>query len=53
MLLQAFQTYAFFKINRAFAASVGRKLGYQPSRTVDVMVKISSVLKHLSLVTPC
>ena len=44
VLPQAFQTYAFFNIDMAFAASVGRKLGYQPSRTVDVMVKISSVL---------
>lgn len=46
VLSQAFQTYAFFSVNKAFAASVGRKLGYQPSRTVDAMVKISSVLQQ-------
>lgn len=46
VLPQAFQTYASFNVNRPFAASVGRKLGYQPSRTADVMVRISIVLQQ-------
>ncbi|KZP19526.1 hypothetical protein FIBSPDRAFT_862667 [Athelia psychrophila] len=44
---QVFQTYAFFNIGTAFAASVGRKLGYQPSSAADTMVKISNVLQQL------
>jgi len=46
VLPEPFQTYTFFNINKAFAASVGRKLGYQPSTTVDAMVKISGVLQQ-------
>lgn len=47
VLPQAFQTHTFFNIGNAFAASVGRKLGYQPSSNVDMMVRISSVLQQI------
>ncbi|KDQ11387.1 hypothetical protein BOTBODRAFT_459648 [Botryobasidium botryosum FD-172 SS1] len=43
---QDFQTYAFFNINKAFAASVGKKLGYQPSSNAETMVKITGVLQQ-------
>ena len=46
VLPQVFQTYAFFNIDQAFAARVGRKLGHQPLSTADAMVKISSVLQQ-------
>ncbi|KAF9075062.1 hypothetical protein BDP27DRAFT_1443534 [Rhodocollybia butyracea] len=45
---QVFQTYAFFNIGWAFAASVGRKLGYHPSSSANVMVQISSVLQQIA-----
>ena len=44
VLSEAFQQYAFFNIDKAFAAKVGRKLGYQPSEAVNEMVKVSSLL---------
>ena len=46
VLPQEFQTYAFFNINKVFAACVGRKLGYQPSNTAEAMVPISSLLQQ-------
>ena len=49
---QAFQTYAFFNIDWAVAPSVGRKLGYQPSQTVDAMVGISTVLQQCGGTAP-
>ena len=49
VLPQAFQTYAFFNIGDAFAASVGRKLGFQPSRTVNAMVAMSNLLQQCGL----
>ena len=44
VLSEAFQQYAFFNIDKAFAAKVGRKLGYQPYEAVNEMVKVSSLL---------
>ncbi|KAJ3506545.1 hypothetical protein NLJ89_g6808 [Agrocybe chaxingu] len=46
VLPQVFQTYAFFNTGEPFAAKVGRKLGYQPSRTANAMVPISGVLQQ-------
>ncbi|KAF9067662.1 hypothetical protein BDP27DRAFT_901226, partial [Rhodocollybia butyracea] len=43
---EVFQTFSFFNIDMAFAASVGRKLGYQPSSTANAMVRISNVLQQ-------
>jgi thiamine kinase-like enzyme len=45
VLPQAFCTYAFFN-TRDFAASVGRRLGYQPSTIADAMARISSVIQQ-------
>lgn len=45
VLPQVFQTYAFFNIEEPFAHSVGRALGYQPSRAADSLVPISNVLQ--------
>jgi hypothetical protein len=44
VLSDAFQKYAFFNIDKAFAARVGRRLGYQPSNTLNGMV--SSLLQQ-------
>lgn len=46
VLPQAFCTYGFFNTGEAFAVSVGRRLGYQPSTIANAMVQISSVLQQ-------
>ncbi|CAA7261046.1 unnamed protein product [Cyclocybe aegerita] len=50
VLPQVFQTYAFFNIGEPFAAKVGRKLGYRPSRTANAMVPISGVLRQCGVI---
>ncbi|CAA7262421.1 unnamed protein product [Cyclocybe aegerita] len=42
----AFQTYSSFNTGEGFAASVGRRLGYQPSSIANKMVQVSSVLQQ-------
>lgn len=46
VLPKVFQTYAFFNIDNAFAAAVGRELGYEPSNIANEMVKASSTLQQ-------
>jgi hypothetical protein len=45
VLPKLFQTYAFFRTG-AFAAAVGRKLGYKPSKISNKMVNASVTLKQ-------
>ncbi|KAI9510985.1 hypothetical protein F5148DRAFT_1281346 [Russula earlei] len=46
---KVFQTYAFFNTGNAFAAAVGRELGYEPSDIANKMVKASAVLQMCGL----
>jgi len=45
VLPKAFQTYAFFNIGYAFAAAVGRELGYEPSNIANKMVIASCTIQ--------